>query len=69
MIIIDFFCIVPLYAQLERSMTNEARIYLQRKEEASHEIKKLYLYSENCNGKIMLTQVCNMIYGLPLHTE
>ena len=48
---------VPLYAQLERSMTNEARIYQQVKAKNSHLIKRMYFFSENCDGIVTLTEV------------
>ena len=48
-----------MFAQLERSLSNKAKIYYQFKDETSHNIKKVYLHSENCNGKITLIEVRN----------
>ncbi len=50
---------VPLFAELERSMSNMVRIYHQYKDE-SHVIKKTYFYTENCNGDLLLTEVCQV---------
>lgn len=47
----------PLYAQLERSMSNNAIIYHQYHDKTSNTIKKAYLYVENCAGRVLLTEV------------
>ncbi len=53
-----------MFAQLERSMSNKAKIYYQFKDEKSHDggIKRIYLHSESCNEKISLIDVsCNIL--------
>ncbi len=49
---------VPLFAELDRTMSNRARIYQQYKEDSTHLIKRAYLYSETCSGQVALTEVC-----------
>ena len=44
---------VPLYAELEQSMTNEVKIYQQSKVIDSSQIKKFYYYSRNCDDNML----------------
>ena len=53
--------IAPLFAVLERSMSNKAKIYHQYKDEVHGDVKKAYLYSANCEGKVSLTMVCHRV--------
>ncbi len=59
--------IVPLFAELERSMTNKVKIFQVVKNHPFKfvsALRKLYFHVEDCNGKIHLTEVFNCIITL-----
>ena len=49
--------IVPLFAELERSMTNRVKIFIKNHSLNYYTLTKMYIQVENCNGTIHLTEV------------
>ena len=49
----------PLFAELQQTLwTNEIKIYQEYVVKGTHQVKKLYYFTENCNEKLDITEVC-----------